>query len=85
MSRKQVAVALGGGTFYLLRDVKRSPEGKALSGHVVNGEWGPLDLTKQKVLWQIDIPDTVHGDYNEILHWAKTKMEDPANPNVPHF
>lgn len=70
----------------LLRDVRRDDEGSLRFGYVVNGGWD-FEIRKVEVLaksgnyivtrwplpdyYEMEIPDKVKGDYNEVMNWAR--------------
>lgn len=84
MNDKSVALLLDGRADLLLTSVVRNADGSIKSGEVVNGAWtlnvrdgevycdnGP-SLRSRPAWVEIEIPDHVGGDYNEILEWAES-------------
>lgn len=83
-----VVIGFGKSASYLLDRLQRDEFGRVTQGHVVNGGWGPLkihydspEIKKGEEYanlvnpdWQVDVPDDVHGDYNDIMAWAETQV-----------
>ena len=85
-----ICLFLDGEPDLLLRDVRRDTEGKLRFGFVVNGCWD-FEIRKGEALaksgnyivnrWplpdyqEMEIPDKVKGDYNEIMEWARKEYK----------
>lgn len=66
----------------LLERIRRNADGSLQAGHVVNGEWwfsikDKMMCCNGNKVWplvpfkEIAVPDTMRGNYNEIIEWAR--------------
>lgn len=85
-----ICLLVDGEPSLLLRDVRRDRNGKLKFGFVVNGCWD-FEIRKGELLaksgnyivtrcpcpdyQEIEIPDKMKGDYNEIMEWARKEYK----------
>lgn len=85
-----ICLFLDGEPSLLLSQVRRDTEGKLKFGWVVNGCWD-FEIRKGEVLakdgnyirnrwvdpnyYEMEIPDTVKGDYNKVMNWARKEYK----------
>jgi hypothetical protein len=85
---KRVVVFFNGKASLLLSKITRNMDSSLKSGYVVNGDWtatikdgfvctscqdGYKFLLPLDVL-EVEVPDDMQGDYNEIMYWAKQSL-----------